>query len=198
VPVTYTDNFNRSNASPLDGNWDYVDNGGSWPAISSNQVINNNGTWGAYAFRTESYSDNQYSQIQYTYGSSPSDSGGPMVRARYSASNYTNGYMLTIYPAYCRFYKFTGADADGAQIGSDIASTWTTNDVAGLAVIGTTLYALKNGRIIGTVTDSTYTSGGAPGFAIFGSNTFDNWSGGDPYEDNALRFVISLRTDGVG
>jgi len=193
--AVYTDNFNRADASPIDGNWTSINNGGSWVEITSNQVNNNNGTWGGYAISNQTYSDSHYSGIIYT-GSSIDDDGGPSVRGRLSAGSMFNGYAATLYtPTVARIYVFTGVDGDGAQVGSDISGSFANGDLIELYAVGNKLTLWQNRIPIGSVTDSTYTTGGAPGITIYGSTaTFDNWGGGDVTQDHFLRFIFELNS----
>jgi len=186
-----TDNFNITDGS-LSPNWTDMSDGGL--TISSQEVVGTNGIGGNSGdMRTEeSYTSNQYSEIQVS--STPLSGGqwiGPMVRAQSNGDVYN-----------CIYYWNNGNPY--LQVFKRISGTWTGfNSYASgalaagtkirLEAIGSTLVVYVNGVEKITAHDTSLT-GGAPGIMADGTPKADNWAGG-----NAPDFAVNyLSTDANG
>lgn len=184
--LPYTDNFNRANETPIGGNWTPFNNGGSLINLSGNQVVSNNYTWTAFAFRnSETYLANQYSQVKIASAVGANYVGGPTVRSSCDATKaaWWNGYTASVASSsVIQIYANYGTGMTAEQIGTDIAGTFAQGDIIGLGIMGSVLCVYQNGALLATRTDTNnrITSGGAPGFEVenaAGSPALDDWMG---------------------
>lgn len=174
--VSASDNFNRANGS-LGSNWSNMTDGGL--KISSQKVIGSN-TGNSGDIRTaETYSSNQYSQIEVT---STQLSGGqwmgPVVRAQNGGQNLYTGiyYYNNGSPELMLFKRSSGV---WTQLGNTINSgKLSAGTQLKLTAVGSTISFYQNGVLKISVTDTSFT-GGAPGIMVFQKPTADNWTGGD-------------------
>jgi hypothetical protein len=181
--ATYSDDFNRTNADTLGGNWTvWSDND---VRIRSNQA---NSDWYSSVFYSASASaDDQFSQITLKTNSAGAE---VFLFVRASGNSETgNAYRLLLRNIAGTWSAFIGAMPNGGYT----ALTWVTasatsfsptlavDDVVRLEVEGTTLRFKKNGSTLDTVTNGTVSSG-SPGFGMYGGTVevnLDDWSGGD-------------------
>jgi hypothetical protein len=180
--VYYSDNFNRTNETPLGGNWTTMNNTGEVDLIS-NQVISSASAFNQHAFRnSESYTDNQWSSIVNKATSWASDIGGPTVRNRDNGGAW-NGYLADVQTV----------ASDNVELWVKYSSTWelvgtwtgltlATNDNVLLKVAGNVFTLYINGSSKGTKTDTNnrIPSGGTPGFDVVNTDAiWDDWQGGN-------------------
>jgi peptidoglycan/xylan/chitin deacetylase (PgdA/CDA1 family) len=180
--AAYTDDFNRSNESPLKGNWTAWDFGLGSLELYNNQLRSTDANpYNVWARRTsEPYSSNHYSQIKLT--SIPSrEVGGPAVRVQLNGSTI-NGYIFTVgNSTTAAIWVRYGTSGTWQQVGTNFTGTFASGDVYKLAINGNVLTAYRNGVSLGTRTDGNnrVPSGGAPGVSVVNPGTWDDWQGGN-------------------
>jgi hypothetical protein len=146
-----SDSFNRANENPLNStNWSDISIlGGGLQIISDQCVPTQNSAQLAEFFNTSAPND-QFSQA--TLAAIQSNSYVSLF-CRYQGGSSLAGYELKLRAGSARIQFF-----EGTSLGS-VSDTTHVNDIYALAVVGTTLYAIKNGTSVLSVTDSTYSSG---------------------------------------
>ncbi len=173
--LTASDNFNRANGS-LGVGWTAMSDGAM--IISSQVVVGSSGQSGD--IRTaETYTSNQYSQVQVT--STQLTGGqwiGPTVRSQNSGQNlYLGIYFWNSGSPQLRLYERNSGN--WTQLGSSYATGGlAAGATLGLTATGSTISFLLNGTPVITVTDTGLT-GGAPGIMAYGTAKADNWAGGN-------------------
>lgn len=174
--VAVTDNFNRSSANPIGGNWSVPTGGAALQIVSDTYVtgtvdetVTNCSYWNA-----DTFADNQYSQALLIDG----DNAGVAVRM---ASGSLTGYVW-IHATGDDFKLFKVVAGTWTQLGSTYSLLWSHNDTLRLEISGTTLTPYLNGDPQTTQTDSDIASGSPGIVARLDFPTlaqFDNWAGGD-------------------
>lgn len=169
-----SDNFNHPNGDPLGANWA---NGVGNFDIISNFARGLNGAGFSLAYWVpDSFSADQYSQCVTWYGA---NACGPAVRVDANG----NGYVIIAGDATTNNAGIVLISGNGTA-NTTIGSTFSVAafDTLKLVVIGTTLYAYRNGVLQDTVVDSTYATGQAGIFAYLGGAVddfeADNMGGG--------------------
>jgi hypothetical protein len=175
------DNFNRSNESPIGGNWNQY----SWDGqlnLTGNQIAASSASGDKHGWRnSETYTDNQYSQAKLTSAIGSDDLGGPSVRNRWNGAYY-NGYHVTIADNVTAGIYVNYDQTDNAeQVGSDISGTFAQNDTIKLGIAGNVLTLYRNGSSVASRTDSNnrIQSGGTAGVTVHYPGTWDDWRGGN-------------------
>ena len=201
MAIYTSDAFNRSDENPIADPWTEVNNGGTWPVLSSSQVTSNNGTWNAWCYNTsESWNANQISSIKLTSTPGSGNGGGPAVRCSGTTDSDVRGYSLYVTgTTSARVYAIYPPDESSDTLAT-ITYPFASGDVLSIQIVGYVITVTCNGKVIWSGTDSnSRNASGSPGFVIDGTATMDDWWAGDPTtHDQALRFKVSLRTDGVG
>ena len=181
--VYYSDNFNRTNETPLGGNWTTINYGGGEVDLISNQIVSSATSYNQHAFRnSESYTDNQWSSIVNKATSWASDVGGPTLRNRDNGGQW-NGYIAdvqTVASDNVDFWVKYGTTWE--QVGTWTGLTLATNDNVMLKVSGNVFTLYINGVSKGTKTDTNnrIPSGGTPGFDVVNTDArWDDWQGGN-------------------
>ena len=181
--AAYTDNFNRTNESPIQGNWAAWDFGLGSLELYNNQVRSTDtNPYNVWARRTsEPYSANHYSQIKLT--SAPSgEVGGPAVRVQLNGSEI-NGYIFTVFNSTTAaiWVRYSSVPDTWQQVGTNFTGTFASGDVFKLAINGNVLTAYRNSVSLGTRTDTNnrIPSGGSAGMSIVNPGTWDDWQGGE-------------------
>lgn len=188
LAVSATDDFNRANSTGLGGNWTQGANG-QWD-VASNQAQCTVADFTMDRYSALSWANNQSSEIKLISLQSSHDFG-PAVRMAGTTNATSNGYLLvvndtdaavslgsSISTAIYKDVNFTFT-----QLGSSFNVTWAVNDIAKIAVTGTTIEVFQNGSSLTTRTDSALSSG-QPGFycgsgsPVTGSIA-DDWAGAD-------------------
>lgn len=165
--TSYSDDFNRSNADPIGGNWS-TSTGSIAMKIVSNEAASSGISSLSY-WSANTFPDNQFAQVKI----STLEDGGPAVRVSASAKTY---YALEVWSAGARIRKVVNGTE--TNLGANFAITPSAGDVFRIEASGTTLTAYRNGSSLGSRTDSDIASGYA-GICSYGSaNRFDDWSGG--------------------
>jgi hypothetical protein len=160
-----SDDFNRSNSDPLDGNWAKPTPFGALKIVSNEVVVSTSGTDSA-AYSTVSSESASYVTVTGVTGRN----GGPAIHLDSSGG----GYCLLNYDA-GNFYIFRLPEF--TQIGFD-TGTYQIGDVLGLRRVGSTIVASVDGvDVLTSSTDNTYTSG-APGIFIYNDLALDDWNDG--------------------
>ena len=191
----YTDNFNRTNESPIRGNWVTWDFGLGRMELYNNQVRSTDtNPYNVWARRTsEPYSANHYSQIKLT--SAPSgEVGGPAVRVQLNGSEI-NGYIFTVLNSTTAaiWVRYSSVPDTWQQVGTNFTGTFASGDVYKLEIKGNVLTVYRNGVSLGTRTDTSnrIPSGGAAGVSVVYPGTWDDWQGGGGSSDSSPPYVIS-------
>jgi hypothetical protein len=156
-----SDNFQRANVSPLTSPWTLA-SVGSQPGLQIVSELCEGGEFGAAQFYI--FADLPNDQFASgTVAALPTDENGFMLFVRVT----DNGSTLNTWPGYKMEVFNNGSDGEygvftpasgGILSGSGL--TINPGDVFTLAAIGTTIYVLQNGAVIGSVTDTSYSSGG--------------------------------------
>lgn len=180
-----SDDFNRADANPLDGNWTKPTAGLTGALkIVSNAVLNSAASTDSAAYH--SVSTVADSQVKVTVISN--GDGGPGIHMDASG----NGYILNGSSGNLILYKVTGGTFSSL---SPFASgtTYAANDVARVRRSGNDLIVSLNGATLFTVVSETTFTGGAPGMHMFdGTISFDDWTdnaGGGPPPDPAIDII---------
>ena len=172
--VAVTDNFDRTDANPIGGNWS-VPTGGAALKILSNVVTgtvdettDNLSYWNA-----DTFANDQYSQAVIT-----GDNVGVAVRMATGALTY----YAFIHTTGDQFEVHEVTTGTWAKLGDTYAETYTPGDTIKLTISGSTLTPYLNGSALATRSDSSISSGSA-GIVIATpfptSQTINNWAGGD-------------------
>ena len=183
------DNFNRADGG-LGANWTAISDGGM--AIASQQVIGTAGKTTGDMWTANTFTSDQYSQVQVT--STPM-SGGQWVAAavRLQSSGqtgYVGLYNWNSGSPVLEIFKRSGggwAQLSGAYSSGVLAAGTQLQ----LTAVGSTISFWQNGVKRLSVTDSSIT-GGAPGMMAYGNGTADNWSGG-----NAASYTVGGTVSGL-
>lgn len=146
-PVSYTDDFNRSDGA-LGANWTTFGTGSI--SIISNQVGNTVSSQSGSAIRVETIDSNQYVQAKCTVDAATS------LLLRYNSST-DSGYSLNIDGDNLHVYRIDNGVS--ISLTANISSTVGPTDVIKFTAVGSTLTIYKNGSYVASITDSTYTSG---------------------------------------
>lgn len=188
MTLTYTDNFNRANETPLSTGWQSFSNSGTTVSLVSNAVTSSDGLFNAYAYRNgDTYGNNHYSEVMLASAVDASNPNcGPTARSSDDATHtaWWNGYRLTVFNASTAGVTviYGGAAETQETIGADIIGNFAQGDVIGLGIRDSNLYVFQNGIYIATRTDTNnrIASGGVAG-AYMNSDTpgaiLDNWGG---------------------
>jgi Putative esterase len=174
--TTASDNFSRADG-PLGANWTDISDGGM--AISSGAVTGTAGRLTGDAWNANTFSSDQFSQIQLT--STQLTGGewiGPAVRMQSSGQD---GYVGFYYwnngsPELMLYERASGSF-------TQLGSTYNSGPLAAgtqleLEAVGSTIYFLENGIVVVSASDSSIT-GGAPGIMAYGAAEAGSWSGGN-------------------
>jgi hypothetical protein len=156
-----SDNFQRANVAPLTSPWTLA-SVGSQPGLQIvSELCEGNISGGAAQFYTHDLPNDQFASG--TVAALPTDENGFMLFVRVT----DNGSTLNTWPGYKMEVFNLGSDgqfgvftpASGAIL-TGTGLTINPGDVFTLAAIGTTIYVLQNGTVLGSVTDTSYSSGG--------------------------------------
>jgi hypothetical protein len=174
--LTASDDFNRANGA-LGGNWTAMADGAM--SISSQVVVGGNSGQSGGTRTAETYTSNQYSQVQVT---ATQLTGGQWIGSAVRSQNSGQNLYLGIYywnsgSPQLRLYKRTSGSF--TQLGSSYPTSGLASGATlRLTATGTTISFLLNGTPVITVTDTSVT-GGAPAIMAFGTAQADNWAGGN-------------------
>jgi hypothetical protein len=186
APVTATfvaDSFNRTNQTPIAGNWTTAPVNPGWQALAlvSNQVVPTNAVADGEAYYSAMiWPDDQYSKAKLYVTGTGGAAQGIGLLVRQSASAVTH-YRLVV----------DHASSGNVALGKHVAGTytslatvtqsWTDGAVWELRVTGTKLQIFLNGTQVGAdVTDNSIASGSA-GIVYSSTETsaaIDDWEGG--------------------
>jgi hypothetical protein len=148
-----TDNFNRTNADPLDGDWVTLDFIADDLELVSNRVLSSSSQASGAYYSGGTPGANQYTQATLTDGN---NRFGLATRITDSATGDLYIFQLTASTT-ATFYKLVSGS--WTQIGSTINGTFSTSDVFRFEVEGTgsttTLRAYQNGTLIATEREAT-------------------------------------------
>ena len=166
------DNFNRSDANPIGGNWSVIASEDPFRIVSNQIVATVTGSNGVY-WNANTFDDDQYSQA--TIKTVSGTYIGVMTRIASSAKTY---------------YFFGSGTTSSYVLGKYVSGSWTVintyaetqavNDVIKLRAVGTTLTPTLNGTDLQSFTDSSISSGSL-GIHTYGSTStaLDDWEGGN-------------------
>lgn len=181
-----SDDFNRSDETPLSG-------GGAWvsgPGASDNvQLVGQkvrlvtNSTEGVARRATPAFSASQVSQCQVVTRTTTTEYAGPAVRI--NSTTDADHYLLR--PGYTstamNIRRITDSGSlSGATLGAAFG-TFSVNDTLRLEAAGKLLIAKQNGTIVATRVDGDFASG-QPGVHLYSemgveASELDNWLGDD-------------------
>jgi len=174
LPVT--DNFNRTDANPLNGDWTKVTGYYDLKIVSNAVIPITDSAWAGYHRPvSESWPNDQYAQLKIV-------NDGMGWRGLFVRVNNDNNMYALHWDESSWYVKRVDATVE-TTLGSSGSWTVTTTDTIKFSVVGTTLTVYKNGVSQGTRTDSTYSSGN-PGFGMYSGvpsgSGVDDWEGGAP------------------
>jgi len=149
------DSFDRANASPAGGNWITLP-GFAAVAVASNQLRAAAAVGEAVAYYNTSLPADQYCQFRIVTNNP--NALGVMCRINPATGD---GYLLAIISSALQWYKRVGNS--WLNITTNITRTNSVGDVVRLEVRGTTLTALVNGAVVGSITDGSITATGYAG-----------------------------------
>ncbi len=189
--ASYSDNFNRADANPLDGSWASM-TGWEAPKIVSNAVYTATTAGANSLYRSTHgvYADNQYCQLYFASTDNTFATANMIIGVRSAANGdcyfgfVTNkNYAL----ANVRYYWFKNVSGSLSTIGSVAYHADTSNAVGRTyrtEIVGSTLEIFSNGASQGTRTDTALTSGvpsvgGSTQISGASRYIFDNFEGGD-------------------
>ena len=176
--ATVTDSFTYSNGSLA------TVSGGVWANVltsmdvTSNAVFNHGTSDAVCKWTSNTFTNDQDSQVVAVALPTASTDGGPVVRCQSGAASFYLADFSIVGGSYnIAIFKCTAGSF--LQIGSTQtgAATGAINDVLKLVITGTTLTPSVNGVNKTTQTDGTFSTG-VPGMHLSGSTTtpsWDNW-----------------------
>jgi hypothetical protein len=165
----FTFSCTSADVNPIGTPW-VVDAGRTPLQIASNLCTDTNDSAGSAMYNNQVFSQDQYSRI--TFGASAAACG---VSLRTNPAT-NSGYMILT----------DGTNADVLRVISGSATTiasfstfgWNQGDTLKGAIIGSTLYAYKNGALIGSITDpAPITNYGYPGVVLYNGGSISSWIG---------------------
>ena len=181
--TTVADNFDRTNQTPIAGNWTTAPVNPGWEALAlvSNQVVPTNAAADGEAYYSGNiWPDNQYSKAKLYVTGTGGGAQGIGLLVRQSASAVTH-YRLVV------DHASSGNVALGKHVAgtytslATITQSWTDGAVWELRVTGTKLQIFLNGTQVGAdVIDNSIASGSA-GIVYSATETsaaIDDWEGG--------------------
>ena len=170
-----SDDFNRTAETPLQAPWVTCFGAGGCHSNGAEAVGTNT------VLRTSFY-DGEFGNNQFAEG---------IVGALLSGSRYANVYVRMSNAKGGHGYEaFTDGVSGSSHTGIGrydagvflqilaINTAFSNGDRMRIQAIGNTITVMKNGEVIGSISDSTY-GAGYPGVGAFGVATVDDWTGGD-------------------
>lgn len=173
-----SDNFNRSNAFPIDGSWTNIQPFGSGvvPEIVSNHVQASSTSNEAIAYFTGYTSAaNQRATVTLTTFDDPSFDQFAGVVLRASGDGATSAYYACI----ARKYESGGQtsaiyinlnDTYPGAIASESATTWANGDTLTCEMSGSNAILKRNGVTLLTAPPDTTITSGQPGIMLYQTN----------------------------
>jgi hypothetical protein len=173
--VSATDSFNQANG-PVDANWTATSDGAM--VINNNMIQGGNSGVTGEIRTAETYSSNQYTQIQVTSTPGGAQWIGTAVRAQAGGQNAYLGLYYGNYgsPELMLFKRLNGG---WTQLGNTYASgTLAAGTKLTVSAAGNNISFAENGTTVISASDTTLT-GGAPAIMAFGQTSAGPWAGGD-------------------
>jgi hypothetical protein len=166
----YKDNFNRSNANPMDGDWGAVTGAGAIQ-ITSNAGAGTSATMNGM-YWTTAVNNNQYSKGKMTaFGTSV----GFFTRLTPASAN---GYLLYSVDGTSVYISRVDGGVETVLVNA-FATTITASDVVELRSVGSTHSYYLNGVSQTSTTDATYSSGNIGIYLYNTTSRVDDWEGGN-------------------
>ncbi len=173
--TTYTDNFNRADANPLDGSWAKPTGVTLNFALSSNAVGGATSAGSRLVYNTGTVGNKQFSQATCT----TIDDGDVGVACRIQTGSFS-GYSFANRTVANGGWLMERYDSGSVTpIASNAAAGGAANDVIRIEANGSTITAYVNGVVALTATDATYASGSVGLWCFNTTSRLDDWSGGD-------------------
>jgi putative esterase len=191
---TASDDFNRSDGG-LGASWTAISDGAM--SISGQQVIGTAGATTGATRTAETYTSDQFSQIQVT---STALTGGQWIAAAVRMQNGGQNAYAGLY--YWNFGSpelmlFERSGGSWTQLGGVYNSgVLTAGTLLRITVTGSTVSFLQNGVQRLSVNDTSLT-GGAPGIMAYGNSTADNWSGGNGSGGSITTYSVGGTVSGL-
>ena len=162
-----SDNFNRTNQSPLAGNWTTAN---GFINLTNNSLIDNGLDDWTY-WNAATFANDQFSQASVSHTTTEDNHA---VAVRVAASGKT--FYFCDGGAVHEIGKFVNGTHTSLKA---VSVTINTNDVLRCEVQGTTIRYIVNGTVVNSVTDSSILSGSPGLFMSTSDGVFDDWSAGD-------------------
>lgn len=175
-----TDNFNRADANPINGNWTGFTSETNFQITSNTAAVGNGLSDNGCYENSATWPNDQYSQAEATVNTSFNDGSGIGVRVRMATGARTAYDSIVDASNHAFHSKFVSGTYTNIW---SRAITFSAGAVIYLEVQGTTLVTKYNGSAVGASnTDSSIASGKA-GLRHSGNTDslshLDNWEGGD-------------------
>jgi hypothetical protein len=161
--ATFTDNFNRSDATDLGSAWDsgYTDYDNLQIVSNSARGVTLDNTSALETVNSPSFADNQWASVKISNLATPSSFGGAWIILRAASPGtdtfYFCGFIYFAGTLYTEIWKnVTGTETSLVSI---TTTTWASGDTLKCSAVGTTISLQKNGVQQTSVTDSAITSG---------------------------------------
>jgi hypothetical protein len=194
VISAYTDDFNRANSTAVGSSWTEKEDVAGF-CTNALQIVQNmlytSQCHGGFAYWNNTYSNDQYSKLQYkAWDANSADKGGPAVRINTAgdwnnATMYMAEYERATATIRLRKYVNQALNTTGTQLGSDVvlSPALAVGDWLEIRAQGSTITVLVNGVAKITSTDTAIASGNA-GAAVRSSGSpgglgWDNWASGN-------------------
>lgn len=194
-----SDTFDRADSNNLGGNYS-SDFDGSLRVVANKAAAQTapggSKTYGSY-WTADIFPDDQFSEAPIPAAPSSGSWVGVTVRATNG-----NGYLFLAWSHGGSMDEWNAYRFDGhsfTQIGNFFPSSPGPGDVIRIEAEGSTIRFLRNGVVLGSVTDSNHPSG-SPGVMAFTAvgggetGTLDDWNGGDLHLDLDAEATLALTT----
>lgn len=174
LSLPQTDNFNRTNANPMDGTWLKVTGTSDVQLISDAAGPVTSGWAKIIRAASETWPSDQYSQATIT--STNLGWRGIFVRFTVGNSGYAVHFDETTY--------YINRIDSGTETTLGSSGFWTAavSNIIKLSVTGDNVSLYRNGSLVASRTDNTHSSG-SPGFGFYDAvdnQRMDDWGGGAP------------------
>lgn len=181
--ATYSDDFNRTNASTLGTNWSQ---GAGTTGITSNQAVAADTSYDECWYTSSCSGNDNYAEVTVPSGSLYS-TGFRQVRVECRGNGTSTGYCAVLTRSggdWIRDLVRRVSDADTSIVSPSTAAV-TLPATIRVEASGSTIRYLFNGSELFSVTDTGITTGVRVGLTIYdntitgGAVTADDWAGGD-------------------
>lgn len=183
MTTVVADDFNRANGALANPPWlPFTTDGGL--TISSSKALNGSAAHKGN-FRSESFDDDQYGEVEVTTDPAAGDFYGPVVRCQNNGDDFYTVFYFNNAGLQLWLYKRTngtfspgdgGFLTDGDQT---LATDLSPGDKIRISARGSVIRVYVNGVQVMKALDYDHPLGGSPGIFAWGGTPLDNFVGGD-------------------